>query len=134
MKHKPSNSSSEHQESVNELRTIFPKIKFVKGRWTKTGKRAVRLYNGKLCVSACGKLLAVDATGRQTCVCDLSQVPLIDFGSTVEARKKVQAIAPVANFERLGLKKTGAKSGQCIDSSTSSTSALSTAEAFTTTQ
>ena len=116
MKHKPSNSNSEHRESVNELRTIFPKIKFVKGKWAKTGKRAIRIYQNTLCVSASGKLLAVEPTGRKTCVCDLRQTPLYDFGSTLEARKQVQAIAPVANFERLSLRKKDAKLGAPLNS------------------
>jgi len=98
------------------LQTIFATIEFRKGSWVKKGKRAIRIYRNQLCVSASGKLLAVQPTGRNTCVCDLKQTPLYDFGSTVEARKQVQDIAPVANFERLGLKKKDTKSGKSSDS------------------
>jgi hypothetical protein len=97
------------------LRTVFPTVQFKKGRWIKEGKRAIRIYRKTLCVSASGKLLAVQPTGCKTCVCDLKQTPLYDFGSTVEARKQVQGIAPVANFERLGLKKKGMKPGKSSD-------------------
>ncbi len=98
------------------LRTVFPTVQFKKGRWIKEGKRAIRIYQNTLCVSASGKLLAVEPTGRKTCVCDLRQTPLYDFGSTLEARKQVQDIAPVANFERLGLKKKDTTSGKSSDS------------------
>lgn len=89
------------------LQTIFATIEFRKGSWVKKGKRAIRIYRNQLCVSASGKLLAVQPTARNTCVCDMRQTPLHDFGSALQARKQVQSLAPVANFERLGLKKKG---------------------------
>ena len=86
------------------LKTVFPTIRFVKNRWSKSSKRAVRIYQGRLCVSVGGKLREIRPTGNSSCVCDLKDPALFDFGSTSEARKFAQAIAPVASFERLGLK------------------------------
>ena len=99
-----------HEVSPGLLRTVFPTIHFKKGPWTKKSKRAIRIFRNTLCVSAQGKLLAVEPTGPKTCVCDLRQVPLFDFGSACEARRRAQLVAPAATFESLGLERKNTRS------------------------
>lgn len=88
---------------THTLDTIHPEIHFKRGANVNISKRNVRLYEGKLCVSARGRLYAVTVTGPKTCACDLGAEALLDFGGRKEAREKAQAVAPVATLAKLGI-------------------------------
>ena len=84
-----------------DLKTVFPMIEFKKGQWTRSAKRAVRIYQGKICVSSEGKLWEVVPKNTRVCACNQDQEPLYDFGSTGAAKAMAQTIASAATLERL---------------------------------
>lgn len=84
-----------------DLKIVFPMIEFKKGQWTRSAKRAVRIYQGELCVSSEGKLWQVVPKNTRVCACNQDQEPLYDFGSTGAAKAMAQTIAPAATLERL---------------------------------
>ena len=90
---------------VHTLDPIHPEIHFTRGANVTVSKRNVRMYEGKLCVSARGALYAITPTGPRVATCDLSAPALIDFGSRKAAREQAQSVAPVVTLAKLGVKR-----------------------------
>lgn len=79
------------------LKTICPSIAMSSGNQKRNVQRAVRLYNGTLCISARKSLYAITVTGPNKATCDLDATPLVT--SVIDA----QAIAPVCTNAVLGI-------------------------------
>ena len=80
-----------------KLDTIRPEIALSSGGNVRVVTRAVRMYNGSLCISARKSLYAVTVTGAGTATCDLDASPL------VKGVADAQAIAPVCTNAVLGI-------------------------------
>lgn len=91
------------------LDTIKPEITMRNGANVKIASRNVRRFNGQLCVSVRGKLVAITVTGPRTAQADLNAPALHDFGSQKAAAGKVegvpsaQEIAPVITLASIGV-------------------------------
>ena len=80
-----------------KLDTIRPEIALSSGGNVRVVTRAVRMYNGSLCISARKSLYAITVTGAGTATCDLDASPL------VKGVADAQAIAPVCTNAVLGI-------------------------------
>ena len=81
----------------HKLDTIRPSITLSSGNDARVVTRAVRMYDGKLCISARKSLFAITVTGAGTATCDLDASPL------VKGVADAQAIAPVCTNAVLGI-------------------------------
>ena len=81
----------------HKLDTIRPSITLSSGNDARVVTRAVRMYDGKLCISARKSLFAITVTGAGTATCDL------DAPALVAGVADAQAIAPVCTNAVLGI-------------------------------
>lgn len=80
-----------------KLDTIRPEIALSSGGNVRVVTRAVRMYNGSLCISARKSLYAIEVTGAGTASCNLDATPL------VKGVTDAQFIAPVCTNAVLGI-------------------------------
>ena len=81
----------------HKLDTIRPSITLSSGNDARVVTRAVRMYDGKLCISARKSLFAITVTGAGTATCDL------DAPALIAGVADAQAIAPVCTNAVLGI-------------------------------
>lgn len=83
------------------LVTLRPTVTFnhMDGSFAEASPRAIRRYNGVLCVERRKRLLPITVTGPKAAIVNLGAQPLAEnYGDA-------QAIAPVQTLEQLGIKR-----------------------------